>query len=423
LQSSQKHYQHGDLLYQQGRYQEAAAVFRELLSQNSDDDIALNSLASCYINIEEKKKQALEIIDQAIGIDPEDPDHYILKSMILGRLGFPKKALKETETAIQLDPDNPNAFGIKALACSHLRYWKECEENCRRALALDPDYSLASNLLAEALQYQNKTSENEAQIEALLAKDPMNPFTHTNAGWAALQKGDRKAAESSFLEALRIDPEFEYAREGLIEAYKSRSFFYRIFLKYTFFMNRFSNGSQIALIIGFLVISRVARQIFTGSMAPIGYLVTLLYIFFVFWSWLADGVGCFMLLTDRVARNALNRVERWKAILIGANAFFGLLILVIGFLTGQIYLVYSGMVLMASAIPFSCVFDNDNKFGKYFYGTAGTYLLSSVIINGFDQFIYSFIPTNMADTYIGTLVWTFVGCTWLGAFGAFRRPV
>jgi len=51
-----------------------------------------------------------------------------------------------------------------------------------------------------------------ATIGAALAKDPQNAHTHANQGWALLHHGDHARRLEHFREALRLDPELDWAR-------------------------------------------------------------------------------------------------------------------------------------------------------------------------------------------------------------------
>jgi hypothetical protein len=59
---------------------------------------------------------------------------------------------------------------------------------------------------------------------------------HANEGWRLLGAGDQREAERRFREALRLDPNCEYAREGVIAALKARHFAYRVILAWSFRM-------------------------------------------------------------------------------------------------------------------------------------------------------------------------------------------
>ncbi len=65
-----------------------------------------------------------------------------------------------------------------------------------------------------ALVKLGRKAEAGADDRAALLRDPENALTHANQGWALLEQGDHGKALEHFREALRIDPEIEWARAG-----------------------------------------------------------------------------------------------------------------------------------------------------------------------------------------------------------------
>ena len=61
-------------------------------------------------------------------------------------------------------------------------------------------------------------------------------------------------ADTRVREALRIAPENEYARHGLVEALKARHLVYRMMLAYFLWMARLSSKARWAVVIGALVL-------------------------------------------------------------------------------------------------------------------------------------------------------------------------
>ena len=233
-----------------GRYPEAERAFKEALAQEPNDAFTLHQLAACQFHQSGRQREALATVDAAIAIEPNSADHHILRSFILSHLNRSKEALETARLAISLDPLRSGAFTAAAQAHLHLENWADAEAAARKALALDADNSASANQLAQALRLQNKLAENASHLAGMLARDPADPHTHASAGWAALQRGERRTAEVHFREALRLSPGFESAREGLLTSFRARSPLYRAYLRYCFAMQRLGKGRQWAVIIG-----------------------------------------------------------------------------------------------------------------------------------------------------------------------------
>ena len=99
-----------------------------------------------------------------------------------------------TDSALQIDPEHVEALSLRTLAFARAGKNKASEKTARRALRINPDDSLS----------------------------------HAAQGWSNIQQGNSRQALESFREALRLDPTSEFARDGMLEALKSRYFFYRV---------------------------------------------------------------------------------------------------------------------------------------------------------------------------------------------------
>ena len=54
-----------------------------------------------------------------------------------------------------------------------------------------------------------------------LGRNPENAHTNANQGWSLLHGGQPGKALEHFREALRLDPDLEFARAGMVEALKA----------------------------------------------------------------------------------------------------------------------------------------------------------------------------------------------------------
>jgi hypothetical protein len=145
-----------------------------------------------------------------------------------------------------------------------------------------------------------------------------------------LNRGDHRAAETHFREALRLNPSFEPAREGLLTSFRARSPIYRSYLNYCIWMSRLKGGARWAVVLGlyfgFRILGDVAEKFSPGLAIGIG----VLYFVFVLWVYIADPVGNFILLFDRFARYALRTMEKVEAAVVGGSIIVGLASLIAG---------------------------------------------------------------------------------------------
>ncbi|WP_193214626.1 tetratricopeptide repeat protein [Luteolibacter marinus] len=367
-------------LRQHRRHEEAVGLLLGHLAQDPDDPHAYLELALNRNEIQGARQLALEDARKATGLLPGHPFPLALQSNILSALNREKEALPLAESAIALDPEETYARNAKTVALCGLSRWRDAEENARHTLELDPDDETASNLLAHALRLQNKLDESARESRRRLERDPENAFSFSNAGWAALQRHQVQEAENHFKEALRLDPELEHAREGLKQSYRARSGFYRMFLRWAFFMQRFNEKNRtlilIALVIGFRVVRNIAAAIHPLLVIP----VVLIYYIFLFGTWLSSGIANLLILKDPVARMSLDRGEKAEGVAVGILFFGGLVLLVAGMALGMIPLAVAGVTMMLAAIPSTLVFTNESKKGRLLFGS---FLVAILALGGY----------------------------------------
>jgi tetratricopeptide (TPR) repeat protein len=396
------------------RLSDAERHFKDALAENPRDDTALRELALTVHMHDGREAEALEVIDRAIAVDPNDSLHHAARAFILNGLERPKDALTAAREARRLDPYCDSALVAEAQAHSLRRDWTEAERAAREALEIDADDAAAANLLAQALRMQKKTAENDAQIAGLLARDPENAWTHLNAGWSALHASDHRTAEQHFREALRLEPDLDAAREGLLTSFRARSPFYRAYLGYCMWMARHKAGMQWAIIIGMVVGVRVLRSIAQKFSPALATAIGALYLLLVLWLYVADAVGNLILLTDGFARHALRPAEKREAIFVGGGIVLGLVLVALGLLIPHaLPLALCGGVLLVASLPFSMVFTNRSRAGAALFAIIGVIPFAGLAL------------LLMGDKSGVTLLGAgFLACllsTWLSGVPALRR--
>jgi tetratricopeptide (TPR) repeat protein len=403
------------------RFADAERHFKDALALEPDSDTLLGLLAHAVHLQDDRDKEALEIINRAIAVEPNDARHHTTRAFILNSLNRPKEALVAARLAQSLEPHADQPLAAQAQAHYLMKDWADAERAARAGLAIDPENSTSANLLAEALRNQGRSAENREQIAGMLARDPEDALTHHSAGWAALQRGDHRAAESHFREALRLSPGLEPAREGLLASFRSRSPFYRGYLRYCLWMARLKEKSQWAMIIGIYIGYRLLAKA-AGAISPtLAFGVVALYLLLVLWAFVANAVGNFILLMDRFARHALKRREKIEAIVAGGAVVAGLVLLGLGFGFGLAWALVLGAALALGAIPWSLVFTNPSRAGRMIFGAVGM-----TVWIGAACFLAGMFTALQPLTEVGKKVLIAGGIgvivtTWLAAIPALRR--
>lgn len=411
------------LLREHGRHAAAVGMILSHLAHHPEDPEAFLELAINRMEIPGELKHALEDSRRATGLMPGNPVPIALQSQILSRLNRHKEALPMAESAIALEPEFEYAWIAKSAALLGLTRWADAEQAAREALAIDPDNETASNLLAHTLRLQNRLDESEGESRRRLARNPEDAFSFANAGWSALQRGQVKEAENYFKESLRIDPEMEYARDGLKQSYRARSRFFRIFLKWSFFLQRFSEGNRLAIMIGLIIGFRLLRTLFAAVHPLLVIPLAFVYYLFIFGVWISSGLANFFLLSDANARLALDRSEKVEGVVVGTLFLGGLLTAIIGLALGQYAIAVAGGVMMIAAIPASMIFTNPSPAGRIVFSTLGSIVLAcgAGMVTDIALHPGRELLDGGAGLCFNVVVLTAVGCTWLGAIPKLRN--
>lgn len=388
--------QRGLVLLEQGRYPEAEKYFRETLATDPHDPLALYHLAVCQLN-QKQVSDALATINRALAVLPEAADFHTLRTFIFLDSHRGKEALASSDEALRLEPDSDFAWTARAAVFLARNEWCTAEAAARKALELNPENNTAANQLAHALRLQNRLHESAGQTAYMLSQDPESADNHSAAGWTALQSGDHREAERHFLEALRLNPRNEGAKEGLKEAFRARSPIYRAYLNYCFFMQRFTSGKQWLVIIGLLFAVRFARSVLPG---PLALCVVVAYFLFVLWVHVARAVGNLQLCFDKFARHALDTAEKLEAWLAGGGVVLGLPLFLAGIFAHQSALLIIGLTLIGAAFPLSYTFTNHAKAGRIVFGLAAIYIYAIGLLN---------LAQNLSGTDFGSWLATGTG--------------
>ena len=414
---------HGLLLQDQGRLEEAEACFYGVLAREPDNDFVYGRLALCQMSQSGKKRRALDTIAEAIRLRADEPFYHSVKALILSDLHRGKEALVSADQAVALNPEDSFALSAKSSAYCSMDRWAEAEEWGMKALAIDGDNAMAANLLAHTLRMQGKSALNAEAVGRLLAADPEDSFAHVNAGWSALQSKDQARAEMHFREALRLDPESDMAREGLIESFRARSRFYRLYLSYCFFMQRFTRGKQWMIILGIYVFYQLARNILKTVSPLFAGCFVLLWVTFILWVWVAPGIGNFLILLDRSARLALKRAEIYQGVAVGGGLILGVVTGVAGYLGNFIPAILAGLGLIVSTVPASLAFDNDSRSGRNLFGAiTGVIYLTVIAVFALESIRHPAADLHPATVFMGiTSLIGMIACTWLGNVRSLRR--
>lgn len=307
------------VLMSQNRTELAEEQLRMVLASESSHSEAHALLALCLVE-RDAWDAATEEAQQAIFHGPEDPTaHYSLARVMLkrNRLRESREAINE---ALRLSPWNASYFATLGAIEAAGERWEEVLKAVQQGLEADPEDESCENLRAAALTTLGRRSEAGLTIQESLRRNPENAFTHANEGWRLLHVRQPEQAMVHFREALRLDPNMEWARRGIVEAMKARFFIYRMMLGFFLWIGRFPPRSRLLLLIGMPVAQSVLQS--TVESVPalefLAFPMMLTYLLFVWMTWTSSALFNLVLMLNPFGRLALNREEKVQAIATGS---------------------------------------------------------------------------------------------------------
>lgn len=304
------HLTRGHLLFERGRFAEAGEQFRQALGSDPNDPTAKSWLALCLLE-ERKLEEATRLAEESVHAAPDDEfSHYALARTLWARRR-PREALACVREAIRLQPYDAGNFALESQVHLDLRDWKSALNSANHGLEIDPENVGCNNLRSIALTKLGRGTDASATMASVLARHPEDALSHATQGWNYLHAGKTKNALDHFREAMRLDPNQEWARAGIVEALKARNPIYGLLLRYFLWMGRLSGRTQGFIILGAYFGNQLLRSVAQSqpALAPWILPVQVAYVVFALSTWLASPFFDLILRLDRYGRHALSREQ------------------------------------------------------------------------------------------------------------------
>jgi len=343
------------MLLQVERPQEALRELAGALADDPQDVDAHALMALSYAHLE-RYDEATASARQAVSLAPDFAFvHYVLGTILCDR-DRDKEALVSAREAIRLDPDDADHYGLQASCFAGLARWKDMLAAAERGLALEPGHVRCLNLRATALRQMGRADDAAEVLESALAERPGDPDTHTSYGYASLQRGQYQSATLHFREALRLEPGHTSARAGLVEALKAKNPLYRPILWWLLWCSRMSSGRGLLVMFGIMygvrMLSRALKEV--PSLAVLGGVLVIVYVFAVWTSWVGSSLFDLLLYLRRDTRDLLEENDQRVAVAVGATMLAapiaGGVLFALGERTGAML---APLAFLAVAIPVS----------------------------------------------------------------------
>lgn len=181
-----------EALEHSGKYLQAIEAFKEC-QKIDEGDVPYGRIARCYDKLE-YFELALENINRAIELDPEDDDYVMTKADLLYDMGRGEEAVAVYDEYIKMSPDYYGGYYRRAFMKDNLNDTEGAIEDYTMAIALNPDY--AYSYLGRADKYLLK-GEKEAAMNDYRKVTELDTVCSGNncAQYAYLGLGEKEKAK------------------------------------------------------------------------------------------------------------------------------------------------------------------------------------------------------------------------------------
>lgn len=208
-----------DLIYQgakvmeEGRYEEALAIFKEVISEEPTNALARHLLGMAYYQREDYKsaqeefleaiklnpnlsdahhnlgniylqdgklEEAAACYEKAIELDPRAGEYYIALGQIYARMGKMEQARSAYEKAIGFGYSSPQLFLAHGITLMQLGRFEEARKNFEGAIAIDPNNTGAFNEYGNLLAKIGDLQGAAAKYRQAISIDPNHAQSHHN---------------------------------------------------------------------------------------------------------------------------------------------------------------------------------------------------------------------------------------------------
>lgn len=198
-----------------GRTDEAAAIYRTLISRNAQHDRALFRLGLLLLQ-KEQIEAATAFFERAVQIRRDEPSYLLNLGEVYSRQGKLELAAAVLTYALNVDPDLAEAHAKLAPIRMQTGAHEQALAHLERVAALRPEDALAHVSLAWALLLVNRAPDARTTAERAVELAPNLAGAHRCLGDALDMLGDKLRSVQTYRRVVELDPADSAAHSNLI---------------------------------------------------------------------------------------------------------------------------------------------------------------------------------------------------------------
>jgi Flp pilus assembly protein TadD len=213
----------GSALSFEGKVDEAARIFAQVVSLDPDNEFARNQLGLMYAK-QEKFAQAQQ---QFAAVVQKSPDNIFARTwlgVLLLNQGKVDQARKEFESILSLDPSNANGYYFLGVMHAVDHDMAKAVTFLRKAQSVGSDDPETHYRLAQAFAGMGMQINARLEYERALAISPKFVKAINGLGWLFYNSGDMKKAVTLWEKVLSISSDDPEACYNLAKVYNDQAY-------------------------------------------------------------------------------------------------------------------------------------------------------------------------------------------------------
>lgn len=173
--SARRHLGKGQILYDQGKVDEAVVEWRET-ARLAPNNAKAHHLLGLALQDQGKTGEAISTLQTSVGLDPGNATAYVHLAQALESTGDRKGALDAYNKARKLVPTSAHVHNRLGHLLASTGDWQGAAREWRQTTELQPDYAYAYANLGEALEQIEQNNEALEAYKQAVILDPAAPF-------------------------------------------------------------------------------------------------------------------------------------------------------------------------------------------------------------------------------------------------------
>lgn len=190
--------------HNQEEYEKALEAINNALKLRPDD---FSTIINKIIILKNLNYESLETLDKLIETDPKCSTHWLNKGRVLNDLGLYEEALIAYKKAIEVDPENPHTwYNAGRFLASILGKYSESIEYFDMALKIEPNFDAAWMCKGSAYGDLKEHDEAIKYFDKAISINPYNSCAWSNKGSALFNIGRLEDSLEAYVKSLEVYP-------------------------------------------------------------------------------------------------------------------------------------------------------------------------------------------------------------------------